>query len=225
MEPEHETKEDFMLLPLFMLLSSQPVASPSFSPLADPDPPVHVWMSSDGNYTLGDRAKVYARAAQNGYLVVLHAAPDGRVRVLFPLDPQADQRVQGRKKYELKGRGGHEAFMVDDSSGHGTVLAALAKTPFKFDDFEQDGRWNYQALADGRAAKDAEATLVGIVQRMQPGGEHFDFDVATYVAWAPGYARGPYPYPYPLWWGYGPRFGFGFGPPYYWGYRRWGWHW
>jgi hypothetical protein len=216
-----------MLLPLFMLLSSQPVATPSSSPRADPDPPVRVWMSSDGNYALGDHAKVYARAAQDGYLVVLHAAPDGRVRVLFPLDPQDDQRVQGRKKYELKGRGGHEAFMVDDSSGHGTVLAAVAKAPFRFDQFEQNGRWDYQAFSDSAAGSDHEAGLMGIVQRMEPADGHFDFDVATYVAWASRYARDPYPYDYPLWWGYGPRFGFGFGGPYYWGYgRRWGrWHW
>ncbi len=213
-----------MLLPLLMVLSSQPVPTPSPNPRADPDPPVHVWLNSDGNYELGDRAKVYARAAQDGYLVVLHAAPDGRVRVVFPLDPQDDQRVQARKKYELKGRGGHEAFMVNDTSGHGTVLAALAKTPFKFDDFEQNGRWDYQALSDDRAAKDPEAALIGIVQRMQPGQEHFEFDVATYVALTPRYVAGPYPYGYPLWWGYGPRFGFAFGPPYYWGFRHgWGW--
>jgi Domain of unknown function (DUF4384) len=212
-----------MLLPLFMLLSSQPVASLPSNPSADPDPPVHVWLNSDGKYDLGDRAKVYARAGQAGYLVVLRADPDGRVRVVFPLDPRDDNRVQGGKKYELKGRGGHEAFMANDTTGHGTVLAAVAGAPFKFDEFEQNGRWDLDALSDGVAGKDAEAGLLAAVQRMLPGGEHFDFDVATYVASHPRYVVGPYPYPYPLWWGYGPRFGFGFGYP-YWGFRhRWGW--
>jgi hypothetical protein len=46
--------------------------------------------------------------------------------VLFPLEPQDDQRITGGKKYELKSRGGREAFVADDSSGHGTVLAAIA---------------------------------------------------------------------------------------------------
>ena len=37
------------------------------------DPPVRLWLSSHGDYEHGDRAKVHAQAAQDGYLVVLHA--------------------------------------------------------------------------------------------------------------------------------------------------------
>ena len=69
-----------MLLPLLMLLSSQPVVSLRSNPSPDPDPPIHVWLSSDGRYDRGDHAKVYARGAQDAYLIVLHASPDGRVR-------------------------------------------------------------------------------------------------------------------------------------------------
>jgi hypothetical protein len=218
-----------MLLSLLALLSSQPSVTPRANPAADPDPPIHVWLNSDGNYLLGDHAKAYVRAGQGGYLVVLHAAPDGRVRVLFPIDPGNDQRIQARKKYELKGRAGHEAFMVDDTTGHGTVLAALASTPFRFDDFAQNGRWDYQALSGRRPAGDAEAELMSIVQRMKGDG-HFDYDVASYVAGGSAYARYGYPYGYP-WWGYGPSVGLGFwfGPsyPYRWGYGyrggRWRW--
>ena len=76
------------------------------------DPPVLLWLSSHGDYAYGERAKVHARAAQDGYLVVLHADADGRVHVLFPIDPSGDQQVRGGKKYELKGRGDREAFMV-----------------------------------------------------------------------------------------------------------------
>jgi hypothetical protein len=211
-----------MLLPLLMLLGSSPLRTPEASPLADPDPPVHVWLNSDGNYVLGDKGKVYVRAAQDGYLIVLRAAPDGRVRVLFPIDPGDDQHVQAGKKYEVKGRGGHEAFMVDDSTGHGTVLAAVAQEPFRLDDFAQNGRWDFDALSEHAAKNDPEAELMSIVQQMQPASAHFDYDVATYVAGAPRYAA--YPYPYPGWWG--PRVGFWFGPSYYhWGYGRWGWRW
>ena len=194
-----------MLLPLFMLLSSQPVVSTP-SPSADPDPPVHVWLSSDGKYDLGDHAKVYAKAAQDAYLLVLRADADGRVRVVFPIDPADDSRIAGGKKYELKSRGGHEAFMADDTTGHGTVLAAVASTPFKFNAFEQDGRWKLDALSDRVTGKDPEAGLLATVQQMLPADQHFDFDVATYVTGLPHYMAAPYPYSYPLWWGYGPRF-------------------
>jgi len=204
-----------MLLPLFMLLSSQPVVSTS-NPSADPDPPVHVWLSSHGKYDLGDHVKVYAKAAQNGYLLVLRADPNGRVRVVFPIDPADDSRIEGGKKYELKSRGGHEAFMADDTTGHGTVLAAVANTPFKFNEFERDGRWNLDALSDRVTEKDPEAGLLATVQQMLPADQHFDFDVATYVTSLPHYVNYPYAYPYPLWWGYG------FGYP-YWGFRyHWG---
>jgi hypothetical protein len=215
-----------MLLSLLMLLSSGPLRTPEVNPAADPDPPIHVWLNSDGNYALGDHAKVYVRAAQDGYLIVLHAAPDGRVRVLFPIDPRDDQHVQAHKKYEVKGRGGHEAFMVADTTGHGTLLAALAKEPFRLDEFEQNGRWDYQALSERAAASDPEAGLMSLIQRMQPTEAHYEYDVATYVAGVPRYAGYPYPY-----WGYGPRAGLGFwfGPPYAfrWGYGyRWGgWRW
>jgi len=209
-----------MLLPLLMVLGSSSIATPKVVPTADPDPPVHVWLNSDGNYVLGDKGKVYVRAAQDGYLVVLRATPDGRVRALFPIDPGDDQHVQAGKKYEIKGRGGQEAFRADDSTGHGTVLAAVAKDPFKVDDFAQNGRWDLDALSKQSANNDPEAALMSIVQQMQPAGARFDYDIATYVASVrPRYAAYPY-YPYPGWWGVGYWWGPGF---YRWG--RWGWRW
>jgi hypothetical protein len=181
------------------------------------DPPIHVWLNSDGDYTFGDRAKVYAKSAGDGYLVVLRADVDGRVRVLFPIDPQDDQRIAGGKKYELKGRGGREAFVAEDTLGQGTVLAAYSKTPFRFEEFEKGGHWNSAALSgsvqDMKA--DPETQLRDIVQRMQAGGERFEYDFSTYVVQPPPrYVRSLYPDPYIDgfgWWGYGfgPRFGAG----------------
>src|SRR2546422_11532794 len=97
-------------------------------------------------------AKVYAKAAEDGNLVVLRADASGQVRVLFPVDPDGDQPVRAGKKYELKGRGGREAFIVGDTTGRGTVLAAFAETPFQFDEFEKNGHWDYSAL-DGQAVR------------------------------------------------------------------------
>src|SRR5207247_11365914 len=134
-----------MVMSLLLLYSMGASAAPATTRSVAPDPPVRVWFNSDGNYQYGDRAKVYAKAAEDGNLVVLRADAGGQVRVLFPIDPDGDQQVRSGKKYELKGRGGREALVVDDTSGHGTVLAALARTPFPFAPFEKHGHWDHSA--------------------------------------------------------------------------------
>lgn len=201
------------MLTSLLLLASPTVAMAG--PSTHPEPPVHVWYNSDGDFVYGDRAKVYVKPADDGYLVVLRAASDGRVRVLFPLDPDDDQRVQGGKKYELKGRGGREAFVVADTTGQGVVLAAYSKTPFQLEQFQKNGQWDLAALSgqNGEAKEDAEARLVSLVDQMKSRDAHFDYDLAVYTVGAPRYARAYYPYPYGWqgWWGYNPWWGFG--PP------------
>jgi hypothetical protein len=222
-----------MLISLLLLASNGPAVPLSTAGAAGGDPPVHVWFNSDGKYANGDRAKVYLKSADDGYAVVLRSDGAGRVRVLFPLDPQGDQRIAGGKKYELKGRGGREAFTADETSTHGTVLAAISKSPFRVDDLVQNGRWALQTLSDQRVKDDPESGLLDLVQRMKPSGDHFDYEASTYVV-SDRYARGLYLYPYagsgwwgydPWWWGYGPRVGFGFelGPRRFYGFRR-GWY-
>jgi hypothetical protein len=204
-----ELLERHMLTSLLLLASSAGLAVPSTTQ----DPPVHVWYNSDGDFAYRDRAKVYARAADNGYLVVLRADLNGRVRVLWPVDPGENQFVSGGKKVELKGRGGREAFVAEDSSGQGNVLAAWSKTPFTFDRYVKNGRWDLDALAgEGPRTDDAEGHLVAIVDNMRAPGGHFDYDLAVYTVSRPHYARVLYPYPYGwsgwggynTWWGYGP---------------------
>jgi hypothetical protein len=143
-----------MLTSLLLLASTAGLAAPS----ATQDPPIHIWYSSDGAFAYGDRAKVYARAAESGYLVVLRANLKGQVRVLAPVDPDDDQHVSAGKKYELKGRGGREAFVTEDTSGQGIVLAAWSKTPFTFDRYVKDGRWDLDALSgQGPQSDDADS--------------------------------------------------------------------
>jgi hypothetical protein len=206
-----------------LLLASLPAAAPMAIPVASKDPPVRVWFNYDGNYGYGDRAKVYAKSAQDGYLIVFRADGAGRVRVLFPLDPQDNQRITGGKKYELKGRGGREAFVADDTSGAGTVLAAISDKPFRLDQFTQNGLWDIRALSNPRLRDDAESGLLELVQRMKTPEQHFDYDVAHYVA-SDRYARDLYSYPYPYagpaWWGYDPWWGGrGIGLGFSWGSR------
>ncbi|MGH7516883.1 MAG: DUF4384 domain-containing protein [Gemmatimonadales bacterium] len=191
-----------MLLSLFLLATHALTAAPALAAAPGKDPPVRVWFNSDGNYALGDRAKVHAKSAADGYLIVLRADAAGRVRVLFPLDPQGDQRITGGKKYELKSRAGREAFIADDTSGHGTVLAAIAQSPFRVEEFVQEGRWDLRALSDTSVRDDPEAGLIDLIRRMKAPDDHFDYDVETYVV-SEQYARRLYPYPYAGlgWWG------------------------
>src|SRR3989442_15634026 len=103
-----------MTVPLMLSLVAL-AAAPTSLLSKPPARPVHVWLSDDGNYEFGDRAKVHVQASQDGYLIVLHADPNGRVRVLFPVDPTDDHFVRGGRKVEIKGRGDRVAFVADDT--------------------------------------------------------------------------------------------------------------
>jgi len=111
------------------------------------------------------------------------------------------------------------------------VLAALARTPFQFAQFEKNGHWDYSALGGEAVRADPEAGLTDLVERMQGTGGHFDYDVATYTAspalryvgLVPPYAWGGWWDPWYRGYWYGPRLGVGlrFGTPFF-GPR--GWH-
>ena len=204
------------MLTLLALLLTQPAALPASH--AD-DPPIRLKLS-DETYARGDRAKVKVRAAKDGYLLVLRADGDDRLRVLYPLAPDDPGEIRGGKDFEVRGRGDREAFVVNEGSGSGTVLAAWSEQPFRFEDFTRNGHWDYRALADQQIAGDQEAGLLDLVDRMSDG--RYQYDVAHYTVEEPGYVRhyssGWYD---PWWWGgyspcfgcspwvYGPRWGFG----------------
>src|SRR5439155_25528389 len=102
----------------------------SLSAVKPSHPPIRITLNSDGYYERGDRAKVRLRVADDGYVVVLRADADGRVRVLYPLDPSVDNFVRGDQDFELHGRGDRETFFVDEASGNGTVVGDWTARPF-----------------------------------------------------------------------------------------------
>src|SRR5919109_1300768 len=122
-------------------------------------PPITVQINHD-RFAPGDQARVYVESAQDGYLVVLHADPYGRVRVLFPLDPTDDDFVRGGQKEEVRGRANRDAFFVDDDEGTGTVLAAVMPEPFKYDDFVRNGHWDYRVLRNETIKNDPLSGLL-----------------------------------------------------------------
>jgi len=195
-----------MMLALLLSLATVQSDSP-------PPAPITVKLNHE-QFSRGDHARVYVQAAQDGYLVVLHADGDGRVRVLFPLDPTDDSFVRGGGRQELRGRADRDAFTVDVGDGAGTVLAAVSRDAFTYDGFVINDHWDYRALGRGTVSDDPLAGLLDIVRRMS-GERSFDYDAATYIV-----SREIAGYGDDHGWGYYPRYriGLSFGYPYRFGY-------
>src|SRR6266566_2040994 len=218
-----------MILPLLLLSLAGPALQ------GDVPPPVRVDLNHE-QFTRGDRARVYVETAQDGHLVVLHTDPEGRVRVLFPLDPSDDDFVRGGKRVEIRGRSDREAFLVDAGDGSGTVVAVLSPDPLSYEAFVRNDHWDYRTLGAGNSESrdDPLAGLLDIARRMA-GETHFEYDAATYVVGSEiasrygygsdYYGAGYYGYGYP----YRFRLGVSFGYPYGYGYDPfcydpfWGW--
>lgn len=204
-----------LLLPLVAVASPAPAVKAGL-PLADP--PIKVWLN-DERLVRGERARVFVRAERDGYAVVLHAEPGGRVRVLFPLDPTDDNYVRAGKKYEIRGRGDRDAFTVYDARGTGLVLAAFSPDPFRFESLVRQDHWDYRADAF-RVGDDPEADLTELVRQMAMSSG-FDYDLVRYevterVAYGPAYGSWWYGgWWYGGWyrpWRSGIFIGIGFGP-------------
>ena len=142
------------------------------------DPPVKLWLSEE-HPRLGDRVRVDVRAEADGYLLVLHAEPDGRVRVLFPLDPIYDNFVRGGDEFEIRGRGDREAFRVYSSEGIGTVYAAFSRDPFQFEEYVRGDHWDYGLRDVWYVAEDPEPEITDLVLRLASGA-YFDYDFVQY---------------------------------------------
>jgi hypothetical protein len=161
-----------LLLPLLVSGSAVHAAVP-----AQGDPPIQLWISNDRRFLPGDRAKVQVRTEYDGYLIVFQVDPEGRLRVIFPMDPDKDNFIRSDKRYEVRGRGGRDAFDVD-ATGRGVVYAAVSHDPFRFDGFTVSDHWDYRALAPARLQEDPEPELNELVRRMAQGS--YDYDVLSY---------------------------------------------
>jgi uncharacterized membrane protein YgcG len=212
-----------MMVPLLLSLTL-------VAPLGVDDVPVRVRLNHE-QLEVGDRARVFIKTARDGFLVILHADPQGRVRVLFPIDPDADNFVRGGRELELRSRSDREALQID-AEGSGTVLAAYSPDAFNFDELTRNGHWDFLALGgpDEQVKNDPLAGLLEIVNNMARENQ-FDYDVATYVVGSVAYASDygyhghgyghshigiHFGFGYPFWYG-----GFAYGYPYYpygWGY-------
>ena len=192
------------LAALSLLASSgQPVGWPDASSRTR----IEVWTNrGDDAYASGQGARVFFRSEVDAYVTVLRVDTDGRVRVLFPLEPWEDNFARGGREYEIQGGYERDAFSIDDYPGVGYIFAVAAADPFVYDAFETGDHWDYRAIADGRVHGDPYVALTDLAQRILPADyRDWDYDITPY------YVNRHYDYPrflcydchtyvsYPLW--------------------------
>src|SRR5438552_7804395 len=192
------------LAALSLLASSgQPVGWPDASSRTR----IEVWTNrGDDAYASGQGARVFFRSEVDAYVTVLRVDTDGRVRVLFPLEPWEDNFARGGREYEIQGGYERDAFSIDDYPGVGYIFAVASADPFVYDAFETGDHWDYRAIADGRVHGGPYVALTDGAQRIVPADyRDWDYDITPY------YVNRHYDYPrflcydchtyvsYPLW--------------------------
>jgi hypothetical protein len=142
-------------------------------------PRIDIWLNHDDLYHRGDQARVYFKSDRDAYVTVLRIDTDGRLRVLFPIDPWEDNWARGGKTFEVLGRDRDEAFRIDDYPGVGYVFAIASPDPFHYDDLVRGDHWDYRAISDGRVRGDPYVTVSDLAERIAQD-DGYDYDVAQY---------------------------------------------
>ena len=206
---------------LFALL--MPTLTVAAAPVVQQDPPLQIWLSNNDHLEFDEKIRVYVRTEADGHLMVLHADPEGRVRVLFPLDPFSDDFIRGGRDFEIRDLENHDAIRTVDEVGYGTVYVAFSEDPFRYGEFSRGDHWDYRVFDEYEITGDAEGALTQIAQRMAVGSS-FVFDTDTYYLSPPSaYTRAyrnyrPSYYGRHDHYGIGIRIGFNFGGPRYYGW-------
>ena len=156
---------------------------------SNPKPRVTVSLDADAPYERGDPARVYLMSEVDAYVTVVRIDTDGRLRLLFPIDPWEDSWVRGGHRFEVLSRDKDAAFRISDYPGVGYVFAIASPDPFDFEAITRGDHWDYRAVADdGRVRGDPYVAIGDLADRITPAGE-YDYDVAEY------YVEQHYDYP------------------------------
>jgi len=197
-----------------------------------PPPPITVSLNNAGQYNRGEYSRVQFKAAADGYVVVLQADQDGRVRVLFPLDPTDDNFIRGGKNYQIVGRDGKGSFYLAQAGGGGMVYAAWSASPFTLGGFTRGDHWDFDVLDRFNATDDPEATLNDLVGQMS--SLPFDYAIDRYIIYSVAEYSGDGSttyigvsgWPWPTYYSTGWSVSIGFGCCYYdpWPWYGYGWY-
>ncbi len=158
-----------------LLVVGQPARATS---RANEPPGVRIWTDHGEVYRHAERFQVFFRTEHDAYVTVLRVDTDGRVHVLFPLNPGDPNLARGGETYTVPGVDDRDAFVVDDAPGVGYVYAVASDDPFNYDAFASDGRWDLETTAsmvEGRIHGDPNASLQEVAQNMMPAG-YADYD-------------------------------------------------
>jgi hypothetical protein len=153
--------------------------APLYRVIGDARPKVSVWTNSTSPYQRGDRARVYVSAETDAYVMVLRIDTDGRVRVLYPVEPWQDDFVRGGRTFEVLGRDEDNAFDVDDNPGVGYIFAIASDDPIRFDQFVRGDHWDYRTIANGRVVGDPYVALTDFANQLE-GQSDWDYDITSY---------------------------------------------
>lgn len=147
---------------LTLALLAQAAALPTTA--APKAAPIRVWIAD---------STVYVSLRDPAYLTVLHVDPVGRIRVLFPFNPDDNAAAPGGGTFEL-------AAPVGREGGTGTIVAARSGWPLQVAGLRAGPVWDYDhGMLFQPTAGNAVAALLDIADRMA-AGRPFDFDVTTY---------------------------------------------
>jgi hypothetical protein len=160
-----------MFLSVLPVLLQLPVGTPAVRPVRVTLDRVTVAPS--------EPVRVFVDVATPGHLLVLRAASDGRIEVVFPFDASEGTYVQAGS-YEIRPATRVTAFAATEPEGSGVVLAAVAQVPYEFHEFLRGGDWDGATLAGAGPGTDVTGRLLDIVQRML-GPEYFHYDLAAYA--------------------------------------------
>jgi len=126
---------------LFALLTpGLPAEEPAPVRVVAQEEGVDIWLSRNRDLEFGDRVRVYVRSEDDGHIVVLHADSEGRIRVLFPIDPFNDDFVRGGRDYEIRDRQDRAAVRMVEGVGFGMVYVAYSQDPFRYGEFSRGDR-------------------------------------------------------------------------------------
>ena len=142
-------------------------------------PRVTVWLDRDQPYSSGEAARVYFKSEIDAYITIIRIDTDGRIRVLFPVEPWEDNFARGGRTFEVLGRSRDEAFRVDDAAGVGYVFGIASADPFSYQEITRGDHWDYRMIADGQVRGDPYVAVTDLAERIAPGST-YDYDVAEY---------------------------------------------
>lgn len=149
---------------------------------SDAAPYIQLWTDKDEVFEQGDAVRVYFETDTDAYVTVFRIDTDGRVRVLFPLDPWDDNYARGGVRYQIEARRERHTFRVDDYPGQGYLFAVASADPFSYAPYVRADHWDYLAIAaDGRIVGDPYVALGDVIDHIIPANYvAYSYDVLPY---------------------------------------------